>query len=197
MKFNKFLPAIIIVAILGAVAFLGVHINAPENAESQYFCNQKLLSFDLNVDVEDMSGEHLYNINGEFFAAYEDDLAMTDVDGNVILRTDDQYNFITQNNHVICRDGDHVYHCDGEFKLFADSYEISDADGNKIAHVKFNMFDTVGIMVDNDGNENARDDSNIARFDYVVSIFNGCPIDEESVLMIFASYVSDVRADSD
>ena len=186
---------VLVLVIFGVAALFP--INAPDGAKSQYFCdNHSFFSLDLNVDVEDMSKNDLYNINGEIFALYEDDLTMKNNSGDVVRATDDVFNLISQNNHAIY-DGDKVlYHCNGQIKLFADSYEILDSENNKIAHVEFNMFDTVGIMRDNYGNVIARYDSAWLRYDYIVSIFEGCEIDDESVLMIFASYVSDVRADS-
>jgi hypothetical protein len=58
------------------------------------------------------------------------------------------------------------------------------------------MFDTRGIMYNMDGKVIARYDSALSRYDYIVSIYDDCQIDDESVLMIFASYVSDKRADN-
>ena len=83
----------------------------------------------------------------------------------------------------------------GKIKLFADSYDVFDADGNKIAFVSFNMFDTSGVMKNMDGDIIARYDSALSRKDYIVSIYDNCQIDDESILLIFASYVSDKRAD--
>mgnify|MGYP003291947822 CR=1 FL=1 len=184
-------PVIIILTIL--IASLLFTIKGPSDASIQYFCNQKMLSWDLNIDVEN----GMYKIDGELFSTYEDDLAMTNKGGDLVRKTDDQYNFITQNNHAIYdKDGNVLYGCNGKFKLFADSYEVVDKDGEKVATVNFNMFDTVGVMRDNNGNIIARYDSALWRKDYIVSIYDGCTIDDESILMIFASYVSDVRADN-
>ena len=58
------------------------------------------------------------------------------------------------------------------------------------------MFMTSGIMTDMDGNTIAQYDSTIFRSDYVVSVFDGCDIDDDSVLMMFASAHSDARSDS-
>lgn len=193
---KKFIPYIIIVIIALAITMCTLTISAPSEYKSQYTCDVKLISLDMNVDIDDANGNYCYNINGEIFAAYEDDLTMKNKDGDIVKTTDDKYNFITQNEHVIMNGDDVAYICDGKIKLFADSYDVFDADGNKIAYVKFNMFDTAGIMIDMDGNEIARYDSALSRYDYVVSIFDACKIDDESVLMIFASYFSDVRADS-
>lgn len=172
-------------------------IYAPSDAKSQYFCNRKWLSFDMNVKVEDMNGNYKYTIDGEFFAAYEDDLAMKNSNGDIVRKTNDQFNFISQNQHDIYQGDELLYVCDGKIKWFADSYDVFDKDGNKIAHVNFNIWDTKGIMKDMDGNVIAKYNSAWSRYDYIVSIYDKCQIDDESVLMIFASYVSDVRSDSE
>ena len=187
----------IAIAVLAVViTLLTINITAPQDADVQYFCDFHNISFDMDVDVQDMNGNSLYTINGEFFAAYEDDLAMTTKGGQLVKHTNDVYNFITQNEHVIYdAENNLCYKCDGKIKLFADSYDVFDADGNKIAFVSFNIFDTSGIMKDMDGNVIARYDSALSRKDYIVSIYDNCQIDDESVLLIFASYVSDKRAD--
>ena len=188
---------IALVVLLGVMSLFAFNINVPQGAASQYFCDYHNISFDMDVNVQDMDGNSLYTINGEFFAAYEDDLAMTTKDGQLVKHTNDIYNFITQNEHVIYDSDNNVcYSCDGKIKLFADSYDVFDADNKKVAYVSFNMFDTAGIMKDMDGNMIARYDSALWRKDYVVSIYDNCPIDDDVVLLIFASYVSDVRSDS-
>jgi uncharacterized protein YxjI len=178
------------------VAAVVLPINAPDNAQCQYFCDRSCFSVYMDIDVRDENDNILYNINGEVLSSFDDDLIMKDDDGDIVRNTDDIYNLISQNNHTIYNGDQVLYQCNGQIKLLADSYEILDGDGNKIASVEFNMFDTIGIMQDNDGNVIARYDSSWFRYDYIVSIFDGCEIDDESILMIFASYVSDVRADS-
>ena len=197
---NEIVVRIVALGIIGAVVgiialFGGLRINAPTEYETQYNCNYKLVSMTLNVDVVG-SNNNDYNIYGEFFSAYEDNLTMKDAGGEVIKVSADDYNFISQNNHTIMKDDTVEYICDGKIKIFADSYDVYDADSNQIAYVSFNMWDTVGVMIDMDGKEIARYDSSLLGYDYVVSIFDGCEMYDESVLMIFASYVSDKRADS-
>ena len=77
---------------------------------------------------------------------------------------------------------------------------VSSTDSARVAiwgingkEVTMNLFDTKYIM---DGKEIARYDSSLFGYDYVITIFDECDMDDESVLMIFASYVSDKRADS-
>jgi uncharacterized protein YxjI len=173
-----------------------IKINAATDADRQYFCDYQNLSLHMRVAIDDGNGKK-YNIDGELFAAYEDDLAMADADGNLVRHTNDVYNFVSQNEHMVYDQANNLlYRCDGKIKIFADSYDVYDAAGNHIAYVKFNVFDSKGTMTDVDGHVIARYDSAWSRRDYVVSIYDECEIDDESVLMIFASYVSDLRSDS-
>ena len=190
----KFVLGLVVIVGIIVFAIAGNGINAPTEFKSQYNCDVNLISLKVDVDI---TGTNKYNITGEIMSAYEDDLMMKNKNGDTVKIADDSYNFISQNNHVIMNGDDVEYVCDGKIKWLADSYDIYDADSNKIAYVKFNIFDTVGVMVDNDGNEIARYDSGYFRYDYVVSIFDNCEIDDESVLMIFASYFSDKRADAE
>ena len=194
---KKVLPTLLIIMTMIVIVLFTSQIYAPSDAKSQYFCNRKWLSFDMNVKVEDMDGNCKYTIDGEVFAAYEDDLAMKNSNGDIVRKTNDQFNFISQNQHDIYQGDELLYVCDGKIKWFADSYDVFDKDGKKISYVDFNMWDTKGTMKDMDGNIIAKYNSSMFRKDYIVSIYDGCQIDDESVLMIFASYVSDVRSDSE
>lgn len=195
--FRVVLIFVVVVGIIGGVLFgCGIFsINAPTEYKTQYNCDYKVVSMDLDVGVVGTDGSR-YNINGEIFSAYEDNLTMKNVDGEIVKVSNDDFNFISQNNHTIMTGDDVEYICDGKIKLFADSYDVYDSEENKVAYVSFNMIDTVGVMTDIDGNEIARYDSAVFGYDYVVTIFDGCEMDDESVLMIFASYVSDKRADN-
>ena len=197
MKFSNVAFILVTIAIIvGVFVAMVMPIPAPNNAASQYFCDAKPFAFTLNVDVENMSGEKLYNINGEFFAKYEDNLAMIDNNKNIVREMADDYNFITQNDHTILDGNGVLYVMEGNYKLFGDSYKVYDNEKNQVATINFDMFMTSGVMKDMDGNTIAQYDSTIFRSDYVVSVFDGCDIDDDSVLMMFASAHSDARSDS-
>ena len=188
-------PVIAISVIVGILVGIGAFsINAPTEFAAQYNCDYKLVSMALDVNV--VGANTNYNIHGEILSAYEDNLTMKNSNGDIVKVSADDFNLISQNNHTIMSGNTVEYICDGKIKLFADSYDVYDADSNKIAYVSFNMIDTVGVMTDMNGNEIARYDSAALGYDYVVTIFDGCEMDDESVLMIFASYVSDKRADN-
>ncbi len=202
MKIKGVHPTIIACAVLAVVIGLSivvsviVPLSAPQNAKSQYFCDVAVFSFDLDINVENMSGEALYNIDGEFFNKYEDNLEMKDAEGNIVMEMRDDFNFITQNDHAIKRDNDVLCAMEGQFKMFGDTYNIFDANKEQVATLKCNMFMTSCELLDMQGNVMAEYDSRILRSDYVVSIFDGCKIDDETVLMLFASAYSDARSDN-
>lgn len=202
MKIKSVHPTIIVCAVLAVVIGLSIVVSvivplgAPQNAKSQYYCDVNTLSFKLDIDIEDMSEKTLYNVKGEFFNMYEDNLDMRDTNGDVVVAMRDDYNFITQNDHAIVRGDNVLYAMEGQFKLFGDTYKIFDSTKKQVATLKCDMFMTSCKLLDMQGNVMAEYSSRILRSDYVVSIFDGCEIDDEIVLMLFASAHSDARADN-
>lgn len=190
--------AILAISIVGIIVMLSLtaKITILQNAQNQYFCDVKFMSLRLKIDVQDMEENHLYDIEGELESDLDDDLVMKNASQEIVCTVDDQYNLITQNNHLIYKNGELQYSCNGKVKLLADSYDIYNAENTKIAQVKFNILDTKGVMTNMEGEKIAEYSSSAFNKDYVVSIYEECPLDQESVLMIFASYVSDSKADS-
>ena len=192
----------IISVIVGAVMILGmlisafIPLSAPQNAKSQYFCNVKVFALSLNIDVKNMSDETLYNIKGEYFYTFEDNLTMKDSEKNTIREMKDDYNFITQNDQAIVNNDDTLYVMEGNFKFFGDSYKIFNSSKEQVATLECNWTMTSCTLKDMQGNVMAEYNSRIFRKDYIISVYDGCTIDDESVLLMFASAVSDGRADS-
>lgn len=196
-KSQIFINAIcIIVAIVVAVATIVIPIRKPENAKSQYNCNTHPFALTVDIDVAGADKDDAYNITGEFFSAYEDNLTMRDQNGDVVREMDDSYNFISQNDHVILDGNGILYSCEGNINIMGNSYDIFNNQKEQIGTVEFNAWNTRGEMRNMDGVVVAQYDSNIFCTDYVVSVFENCEIDDASVLMMFASYFSDIRADS-
>ena len=202
MRRNNFNTVSITGLILIAVLVLAIIISAiiplraPQNAKSQYFCNVKVFALSLNIDVENMSDETLYNIKGEYFYTFEDNLTMKDSEKNTVREMKDDYNFITQNDHAIVNNDGTLYVMEGNFKFFGDSYKIFNSSKEQVATLECNWTMTSCVLKDMQGNVMAEYNSRIFRKDYIVSIYDGCTIDDESVLLMFASAVSDGRADS-
>lgn len=191
-KLMKFIPATIILCVLITAWIV---FNVPKNADSQYVCHVNPFAVSLQVDVKNTNGDSVYNIDGEFFSTFEDHLLMSDKNENVVREMDDEYNFISQNDHTILDGNGFLYHMVGESSLGPNEYTLYNNHKESVGTIEFNLMETSGIMRDVDGNIIARYNSNLFNSKYVVSIFRGCEVDDESVLMMFASFVSDMRAD--
>ena len=186
---------LVAVLILAMIISAFIPLKAPENAKSQYFCNVKIFTLALNIDIENMSNEKLYNVKGEYFYTFEDNLTMKNAEKNIVREMKDDYNFITQNDHAITNSNSALYVMKGNFKWFGDSYKIFNSSKEQVATLECNMLTTFCVLKDMQGNIMAEYDSRIFRRDYIVSIYDDCAIDDESVLLMFASAYSDVRAD--
>lgn len=184
--------------IAAAVAFAAmlIPLNVPENAKSQYMCDTHVLSFTTNVDIEDADGNYLYNVNGDYFAAIEDNLVMQDMQENIVREMDDEYNFITQNDHTILDGNGILYSCQGNINIVSNSYDVFNNKKEQVGDIEFNTWNTYGALKNVDGEVVAQYNSSILGTNYVVSIFENCEIDDASVLMMFASYYSDIRSDN-
>jgi uncharacterized protein YxjI len=185
----------VIVATIAFVAML-IPFNVPENARSQYTCNPRVFALTTNVDIEDANGNHLYNVNGDYFAAIEDNLVMQDMCENIVREMDDEYDFITQNDHTILDGNGVLYSCQGNVNIIGNSYDVFNNKKEHVGDIEFNTWNTYGALKNMDGEIVAQYNSNLLCADYVVSIFENCEIDDASVLMMFASYYSDIRADN-
>ena len=184
-----------VILIITAVVAALVPISTPDNAKSKYFCDASVFSITTNVDIKNADGNYLYNVNGEFFSTYEDNLVMQDPIGNVIREMSDKYNLVTQNDHTILDGNGILYSCQGNLNIVNNSYDVFNNQKEQIGYIEFNAWDTYGTLCNMDGEVMAQYNSNIFCVDYVVSVFENCEIDDDSVLMMFASYYSDMRAD--
>ena len=198
MKTNKIASIIVIIISVLAIAIgILVPLRAPDNAVSQYFCDVNAITTRLNINVSDMNSNKLFTIKGEFWNIAEDNLVMFDTEENVTREMRDDYNLIFQNDHYILDGNGFRYRMDGNFKVFADSYTVYDNKDQHVADIVCSWGMTGVTMTDVDGNVIAQCTSNLIRQDYIVSIFENCEIDDECVLIMFASCVSDARADNE
>ena len=199
MKKNKMVEIIVCVVLLIMMAVNAIlPINAAsENAVNQYKCNCKAVSLTTKINSIDQNGVET-KIEGERFvlSKFEDPLTMYNADGKVICFGDDDYDFITQNNHAIMKNKNCICSMEGQFSFFGDNYIIYDGEGNEIAKAEFNFLGTKGELRANDGTLIAQYNSRFARKDYVVTIFEENTVDVDAIQMIFASYASDSVADS-
>ena len=174
--------------ILAVLALSTSYAETPTEYKAQYAHNVNVMSLKLSMTVD-----NIYTIEGEFFSKMEDNLTMTDSEGQVVRKMADNYNLVSQNDHVISG-GNVEYIAKGLIKVGADSYDVY-VDEEKVAYVKFNLWDTEGILYNAEGVKIAQYTSGLLMSDYTVSIFEECSIADEDILMFFASYVSDKRAD--
>lgn len=196
--FGSLFFAAIIFCVIGT-NFFRVPVEKLDGTRAQYYCDQKLFSPYLNLDVKVVGeDELLYNIKGEFSYPLYDNLTMTNSEGNKIGYSDDEYNSISQNDHYIFIDNELRYHFDGKIKHFADRYEVYNTNEEVIATAYFGSNKEKGyVLVDLEGNVLAEYGHSMFSKDFVVSIYENCPIDDRSVILMFASYHSDARADAD
>ena len=125
-----------------------------------------------------------------------DPLGMYDADDNEIAYAGDTYGFIAQDTHGIYVNGKFEINMEGNVSLLGNVYTLKDKDGNALATIDCNSFDTKGYVTDNDGNIIASYESLYAVNDYTVKICDNDICSDEAMLLIIASYVSDVKYDS-
>lgn len=190
-------PIIFVVLVLAVmIGSCFLPFSTPDNAKTQYFCDVHPFALKLDIDVENMDGNKIYNVDGEFFSKYEDNLVMLDQNKEIVREMADDYNFVTQNDHSILDGNGILYAMEGNFSFFGNSYNVYNNEKELIGTLHFDFWFAHATLKNNDGEIVAQYDSNPARADYIVSIMDNCEIDDDSVLMMFASGYSDARSDS-
>lgn len=157
-----------------------------------YYCDYHTISFRTKITYTKDNDN--YEITGNFITFLTDPLKLSK-NGTVIGRADDSYNIITQDDHAIIINDKFEIDVAGNFEIFGNSYELYDADGNKVGSASFNTFCTDGSIKDIDGNIVAKYRKDIMLNDYNVTIYDNTLCSDEAILMIIASYVSDYHAD--
>lgn len=195
MKENK---GRIILVVLICLFLLGGLSSANKQKMSdyaEYKCDVKSLRMSTTIDI-DKDNEEFVKVKGNIFTIITDPLKMYDLNENQISYADDTYHFISQDSHSIFVNGNLSAEMVGLVKLFGEEYEVYNENGEKVANVTFNMFNTNGNMYDMEENLIADFNSKFLFNDFDVRITKDCNLDEKTVLMIFCSYYSDQKADS-
>ena len=170
--------------------------NIAENANyTLYECNAKVLSFNTSIEIT-KNGNFFSEINGEYLKVVTDPLKMCDANGNQIAYAGDTYHFIEQDSHGIYVNGGFTCDMVGQVEFLGEEYLLYDTDKKYIGRVEIPDFNVHGMLYDADENIVAEYHSGILNYDYEVKIYEDCPLDDISVLMIFASYHSDYVYDS-
>lgn len=163
---------------------------------TEYECDVKNLRLSTDIVIS-TGGQKVSQVSGNIFRIVEEPLTMKDSEGNKLAYAGDDYHFIAQDSHVIISDGVVVAEMVGRFDMFGETYDIYNAAGEKIAKAKFNWADTYGTLYDMSGNLIADYGSFILFNDFDVRISENCEINHNTVLMIFCSYYSDQKYDSE
>ncbi len=186
-----------ILFLLVAVAFIASVTKTPKDIGeyTEYKCDVQLLSFSTKISIE-KGNNKFAQVSGNILKFVTDPLTMYNLSGEKIAYAGDDYHLIAQDSHSIYVDNSVAMEMVGLVNLFGESYDIYDANGNKIAKAEFNGLNTNGELYDMNGKIIADFNSKLFFRDFTVRITNDCTLDERAVLMIFCSYYSDHAADS-
>lgn len=196
MKKHRSKIFIILLLLLTLIAVDIISIRVPNiGNSSNYFCNVKVLTLRTDIDIK-KEKETVANIHGKAIRFVTDPLTMYNRVGDKISYGDDTYHFIAQDSHMIVTNDKVSVEMVGKFSFFGDYYDIYDSTGKLIATAKFNMLNTYGYIKGLDGTLWADYYSHLLRLDYNVRIKDECKIDENTVLMMMASFYSDRSADN-
>ena len=184
---------LIFVVIFTCIRANSVDKTIGENILRSYNCDYHSLSMITKIDVV-VNNEPML-IKGNFHLI-EDPLTMYNSKGEIVAFVGDDYNFINQDNHGIYENGNFVMNLEGQFNMVGDNYNCVNASGDIIATVEFNGTNTYGKMLDSDGNLIADYNSNYWRNDYTINIYQDTTYSDNTLLLLFASFVSDFKADN-
>lgn len=194
MKIVRRIACVVVCFLLiGAFVLLGQKKDIGSCIE--YKCDVKNLRLSTTIEI-DKEDEKFAKVSGNVFKFVTDPLTMYDLNQNKTAYADDSYHLIAQDSHSIYVDGVFTVEMVGRVKLFGEAYDIYNKDGEKIANVTFNTFNTNGKMYDTNGNLIADFNSKLFFKDFDVRISEECTLDEKTVLMIFCSYYSDQATDA-
>lgn len=186
-----------LVVIAAIIAFICLEVFTGNKkdigAVKTFDCNVKAISWNTDITVSS-EGKEVYSITGNIFKVVTDPLTLYDTSGNKLAHAGDNYNLITQDNHMITTSSERLKMV-GHFNILGDSYDIC-VNGVKVAFAKFNALNTYGTIVDNDGNLMADYTSRFLFKDYTIQATDKNFFSDEALNLIFASFYSDQAADS-
>lgn len=191
---RRIIVAIVVVAVL-IIGFIFLRVKEFEEPHTEYKCDVKNLSLSTKIEIS-KENETFVKVSGNILRFVTDPLTMYDLSENKIAYADDSYHLVAQDSHVIYVNNQINIEMVGLVDVFGETYEIYNANQEKIAYVTFNMFNTRGEMYDSEDNLIADYNSNLLFNDFNVRISKECKLDEKAILMIFCSYYSDQYADN-
>lgn len=158
-----------------------------------YTCDYKTFSMKTKI-VTELRGKVVV-IEGNIFNILTDPLVMRDLEGNVLGEASDKYNIISNDDHSIIVDDKVELVMSGDVNIVGKSYRLYDKEGVHVGDFKRSLMGFSAEIVDTDGNLIASYSKSLIR-DFEVRIYDNCPVSDEAVLLIVASFVSDDIVDS-
>jgi hypothetical protein len=193
---KKLYYSLVAIFMSGMLCSCTANADTIENADTARVYEHNYHTFSINTEIDTtIDGENV-KISGNLLTFATDPLTMTCND-TIIAKADDTYKVIGQDDHAITVNGDFDIAIHGNFDLIGTSYDLHDANGNKVGYADFNATCTSGAVYDNSDNVIAKYSKYIGFNDYSVTIYDNDVCSDEAMLMIIASYVSDYHADND
>ena len=190
------IAGLVVVALLLMWVFLPWFIRPNIGDYTEYkFDVKHFMKLSTTIEIE-KSGESYAKVQGNIFKIATDPLTMYDSNENKVAYAGDDYHLIAQDSHAIYVNNTFSAEMVGRINLFGETYDIYNANQEKVARVKVNMLNTKGEMRDADGKIVAVYRSFPLFKDFNLRIAEDCELDENTVLMIFCSYYSDHKFDS-
>lgn len=189
---KRILSLLVVVLMIVGLTACGSATNAETGRV--YKCDYKSLNINTKITTT-LNGEEI-SIVGNIFTFLTDPLTVKDSKGNVLGYAGDAYGIISQDDHGIYIGDKFDINMCGNVDLWGESYKLKDSEGNIIATVEFNAWNTRGSIEDTEGNLIATYSSSPIMNDYTVTIYDNSVCSDMSILMIMASYVSDYMADN-
>lgn len=185
-----------IVAIWGVLVFINniFTVKTFDGEYTNYHFDVKNIRLSTTIWIN-KEGVFLAIVEGNVFKVITDPLVMYDLNKERIARADDSYHFVAQDSHAIYVNNHLSIEMEGKVDFIGNTYEIYNENQEKIATAKFNLFNTRGIVVDNNDDLIADYRSNIMYNDFDVRISENSNIEEKALLMLFSSYYSDYKMD--
>lgn len=187
------LCTLLIISLFGCTSTSRSSSNSKVTSETKYSCDVK--SLNINTEIHITGTNESYKIKGNYLTFVVDPLSLYDSAGNKIGYAGDSYHFIAQDSHTIYLYNKPVIEVVGEISFFGEKYTLYDMLQSMVGYVEMNTFNTGGIMYNEKNEIVAEYSSNLLFNDYDVTIYDNCKINKEAILLIFASYYSDIRAD--
>ena len=188
--------AVIAIVIWGLWSWLGGGDKLSSDTYRTYECDYKSTSVAQTVIETKVNGEEV-TIKGGIAAKlwFTDPLTMYDSEDNVLANAGDVYGFISQDDHGIYVNGEFNVNMEGNVDLWGNSYKLKDENGDIVATIECNWTDTHGTVRDIKGNVIATYESALGMNDYTVKVCDNDICSDEAMLIIIASYISDVKYD--